>query len=322
VQFRQLFENVLFRKFQGKTHQFPTQFIKEKEKHNLTLESMKDLPNELLQRISQLYCTENNTGHVLALVSKQWYINSRKAALQTVALHRAKQIVAFSEMISMLSPQACVEFQPRHLFVYYPDPNSEYDYTDSDDDDDYKDNEDEDHTDTTSISEDDSGTSTSSRDSDYEFLDPGEPDQFREEVTELGSELSVELASPTFDPDHYQYQLAVKSRPLVIEAFSHILSSASSSLIILSVYWTSDSGPPLEELLPPLPRLQELYLRLPYTGEWTSGEFISSPPRDLLPQLRSLRLEGPIMYTKSSVGEAIGQIAPRLIQLKIPLEWL
>ena len=283
-----------------------------------------DLPNELLQRISHLCCTDDGAaGCVLSLVSKRWYINSRNAALQTVALRQAKQIVAFSKMIDMLSPQARTEFKLKQLFVHCP--NSDYDYTDSEDDENYEDREDdEDDVGATTISGDegseyDSGASTSSRDSDYEFLDLGEPDQFREEVIELQLERSVELTSPTFD--HYQYRLVVDPSPSVVfEAFSHILSSASSSLVILSVHWASKYGLLLADLLPPLPHLQELHLGLHFIGKWTSNEPALPPPRDLLPQLRRLHFLGPVTYT--NLGGTMDELAPYLIQLRIPSQWV
>jgi len=169
-----------------------------------------DLPNELMQRISHLCCTDEATGRVLALVSKRWYINSRKAALQTVALRRAKHIVAFRKMINLLTPQARKEFKLKQLFIHCPGPD--YDCTNSDNDEDYKDSEDdEDHADATTIledegTEDDSGMSTGSHDSDYEgFLKPAERLQLRKEPIKLRSEPSVGLASPAFD--NHQYQL-------------------------------------------------------------------------------------------------------------------
>lgn len=100
------------------------------------------------------------------------------------------------------------------------------------------------------------------------------------------------------------------------EAFRDILNQVSSSLLVLSVFWNSKVAVFLEDLLVPLPRLEELHVHRRFVDRRFHPQAIRPP---LFSNLLRLHLAGRYSEEGSiSFNDFLGQIAPRLTHLYMP----
>lgn len=100
------------------------------------------------------------------------------------------------------------------------------------------------------------------------------------------------------------------------EAFRDILNQVSSSLLVLSVYWNSKVAVLLEELLVPLPRLEELHIHRRFVDTRPHPQTIRPP---MFSNLLRLHIAGQYSEEGSiSFNDFLGQAAPRLTHLFVP----
>ena len=99
----------------------------------------------------------------------------------------------------------------------------------------------------------------------------------------------------------------------VLQAFHAILNETSSTLQILSVYWTSFKPLRIHELLPPLPCLEELHI-----NQFSSlGDICEDPPVTVLfPRLLFLYTSDGTPRKLSFLADEIARIAPNLTHLR------
>jgi len=107
-----------------------------------------------------------------------------------------------------------------------------------------------------------------------------------------------------------------------IEAFRDILQEASSSLLILSVNWTSFGSLIIEELLTPLPNLVELHLCRTFTSEDRIFPSTEDAAPTLFPRLRRLHIFGYLDYRRDSFGQDLERIAPSLTHIRMPNDYI
>ena len=113
----------------------------------------------------------------------------------------------------------------------------------------------------------------------------------------------------------------------VLQAFQAVLNEISSTLQLLSVYWTSFKPLQIHELLPPLPYLVELHINRSsslgediYEEDTDEEEDIDEKPPTtvLFPQLLSLYIAGDNPRKLSFSGE-LARIAPNLASLRFSM---
>ena len=222
-----------------------------------------ECPPEILHEIFALACTDTGlTGRSLSLVSKQFKEISRTFKYQSIAITRWRQLIAFAQTFTQLP-----DFQKKikYLFIHCPYPfldvednpriaserpsmyGMEHFEKDSnfgegawdldlDSDSDYV------------ISESDSESSSGSLDSDEDL-------ELFEEVQDLPAEGNTREDESEVLDENIQ---AVFDQ--AIQALHAILNETSSTLNILTLYFTSFKPLPIHDILPPLPFLDELHL--------------------------------------------------------------
>ena len=250
-----------------------------------------DLPNEMIQRISVFCCNdEGSAGRVLAQINHRWYINSRRAALQTISLRRGSHIIAFRDMINSLSPRARDEFRLINLFIQYPpgDKASEV------------------------------------KEDEYEgeyYLEGGglsDGDEPEIQVSAQSTEAAVGAPNPNEDEQDWE----------VRKALLETLEAARYTLKLLAIHWTSKAPCFLEDLFVHLPALEELYLHRAWTSERYAAIKTSSHVPPLFPVLFRLQYSGYVEERTASgsdskgifsnFGNIVKDIAPSLVQLRMP----
>ena len=279
---------------------------------------MQTCPSEIWHEIFTLACTDSGlTGRSLSLVSKRFHDISGPLKYQSIAITRWRQLIAFSQTFPQLpSHQKRIKF----LFIHCPYPfldvednprlatdleNTLDSSTDMEDSDlDY------------SISESDS-------DLDSEFdgpLDSDEESEVLEDIEHIQALRKGQLPSEDNTRDDHFEVLDYKIQA-VFDKASHalhaILNETSSTLNILTLYWTSFKPLQIHAIFSPLvlPFLDELHLyRCSVIEGPVHGDLSTTA---LLPRLRSLVLS--CDWNNDSLDHDIAIIAPNLTHLRFSL---
>ena len=283
---------------------------------------MDHLPLEIWDQIFALACLDTGqTGRSLSLVSRHFRDVSRLSQYQSVSLTRSKHILTFRQTLFHAPPKA-----RRIKYLYVCCPNVFLDVSDEEDSD-YV----ETPTTISSPSESTEGVHIGSDSSDEEYEEPS-----AEELQEvLDDSMAVRQSehSPLpqgsndnddsylhfwddFDEDMH------RAEEVVLEAFRDILREASSSLLILSVKWTSLRPLLIEALLLPLPNLFELHLCRDFTSQDRTNPETEDAAPTLFPRLRRLHILGYIDYRRDSFIQRLVRIAPSLTHIRIPKHYV
>jgi len=111
-----------------------------------------------------------------------------------------------------------------------------------------------------------------------------------------------------------------ESNALQHEALRDILNQVSSSLLVLSIFWNSKVAVFLEELLIPLPRLEELHIHRRFVDMRPHPQVIRSP---MLSNLRRLHIAGRYSEAESiPFDDFLARLAPRLTHLVVPIFYI
>jgi hypothetical protein len=279
-------------------------------------------PPEIWHEIFALACTDTgSTGRSLSLVSKQFHDISGPFKYQSLAITQCRQLIAFAPTFSQLP-----DFQKKikYLFIHFP-----YPFLDVEDDPklandslclqyferypSYNSRTDEEYQDSDSdyVTESDS-------ESDSEF-DSDEEQEVIEEEQYLRSVCEGSIPTEGNARDDESVILDDNIQVIfdqAIQALHAILNNTSSTLKILTLYWTSFRPLPVHDLLPPLPFLDELHLYRCFI----LSESLSGPLADdlsittLFPRLRLLFMSGDPCHRRLSTSLAI--IAPNLTHFR------
>ena len=283
---------------------------------------MDHLPPEIWEQISSFACIDSGqTGRSLSLVSRYIRDVSKLSQYQSVSLTRSKHILKFRQTLFHAPLKAR---RIKYLYVCCPDV-----FTD------VSDEEDSDYVETPTTISSPSGSDESmeigSDSSGKEYEGPLTAEELQEVLDD-----SMALRQPEHSPlpqesnDNDDWYLHLwddfdeeihNADNVFIEAFRDILREASSSLLILSVNWTSFRALVIEELLTPLPNLVELHL----CRAFTSGRIFSSTEDaapTLFPRLRRLHIFGYLDYRRDSFGQDLGRIAPSLTHIRMPNDYI
>ena len=280
---------------------------------------MDHFPPEIWEQIFIFACTDSGrTGVSLSLVSRYFRNVSSSYQYQSVSLTRSKHIPLFRNTLSRAPLKA-----RRIKYLYVCCPNVFLDVSDG---------EDSDYIETPMDISDSSGSNedkqagSDSSDEEYE----GSPTA--EELQEALEDSFALTKDPHFLPqgfDDSAYDLdpcvwddfdeGIRAADVpILEAFQDILQEASSSLLILSVHWTSCGPLRLDKLLLPLPNLVELHLCRTYHTEWDLEQETDETAPTSFPQLRRLYMFGYNDYWQDSYGQSLGKIAPRITHIRMP----
>ncbi|KAF8959605.1 hypothetical protein BDZ97DRAFT_1922780 [Flammula alnicola] len=277
---------------------------------------MQNCPAEIWTQIIAFACTDSGfTGRSISLVSRSFRTASRPFKYQSIALTRSKYIRAFRSIVSNLPPD---EKRVRYLYVQCP--NIFLDVSDDEADEDYDEN-----LATVSDESDQSMNSASgSNDSNYEGSLTGEEQQELLDdamsLTHIRSRSLSRGPAPEEDDGSAAFDREMQEGDaVVLDAFRALLDDISSSLLILSVNWSSFEPLLIEELLLPLPYLVELHLRRAFTSQDEMDPESDEPATVLFPLLRRLYISGYIDQRPDPFGRSIGKVAPVLTHLRMPI---
>jgi hypothetical protein len=252
---------------------------------------MDHVPPEIWEQIFIFACTDSGrTGLSLSLVSRYFHNVSRSYQYQSVSLTRSKHIPSFKNTLSHAPLEA------RGIkYLYVCCPNVFLDVSDG---------EDTDYVEKPMAISSSSGSDGSMH---VGSDSSGEEDEGLPTVEELQEVLDDSIAlseDPHFLPqgfnDNYpdlhvwdDFDEDVQAADVfILEAFRDILREVSSSLLILSVNWTSFRPLLLEELLFQLPNLVELHLCRTFTSEDEIDPETEDIAPTLFPRLRRLHIFG------------------------------
>jgi hypothetical protein len=301
-------------------------------------------PTEIWHEIFALACTDTGlTGRSLSLVSKQFNDISGPFKYQSLAITRWRQLVAFAEIFPQL-PDSHKKI--RYLFIHSP-----YPFMDVEDNPRIAGERPSLDTEACEIFEKDLSDIyrelfDSDSDSDYLVDDESESevDSLGEEqmVSESDSESDSELGSLDHQEeekeilDDVRYLRAVRMGSVpnegrtredesdvldssiqavfdkAIQALHAILNETSSTLNILTLYWTSFKPLPIHKILPPLPFLDELHLFRCSIVEVTNYD--DSSTTVLFPRLRLFFMSGDRHHRTLSCNKSI--ITPNITHFR------
>ena len=265
-------------------------------------------PPEIWHEIFALACTDTgSTGRSLSLVSKHFHDISGPFKYQSLAITQCRQLIAFARTFSQLP-----DFQKKikYLFIHFPypfldvedDPKLANDSLCSCTDEEYQDS------DSDYFTESDS-------ESDSEF-DSDEEQDVLEDEQYLRSVREGSIPTEGNTRDHESVILDDNIQVVfdqAIEALHAILNNTSSTMKILTLYWTSFRPLPVHDILPPLPFLDELHLfRCSVLGSVSVADNLSTTT--LFPRLRLLFMSGDRSHRNLSTSVAI--IAPNLTHFR------
>ena len=281
---------------------------------------MDHFPLEIWDQIFAFACIDSaQTGRSLSLVSRYIRDVSRLSQYQSVSLTKSKHILIFRQTL-LHAPLKARRIKYLHVCC----PNVFLDVSDE---------EDSDYVETPMTISSPSGSNESTQNGSDSSSEEYEGPPTAEELQEVFDE-SMALVRPEHcplpqgsndDDDWYLHfwddfdEDIHNADKVVLEAFRDILREASSSLLILSVNWSSYRPLLIEALLLPLPNLVELHLRRTFTSE---GD-ISVPRTEdavptLFPRLRRLHIFGYLDNRRDSFGQSLGRIAPSLTHIRMP----
>ena len=287
-------------------------------------------PTEIWHKIFALACTDTGiTGQSLSLVSKHFHIISQLFKYQSITITQWRQLIAFAQTFSqllddqkrikylyiqcpypflhvednprLLNERSCSENWPRDASLDGGDCYSEEEDSDSDSD--------------CLASESDSDL-----DSDLESdLDGSVTSDEKREIFEDAKYLravgkdSLPVEGSTRDDNSNILDDNIQAVfDQTIQALHAILNETSSTLNILTLYWTSFRPLPIHHILPPLPFLDELHLfRCCIVAE---DVYDDGSTTTLFPRLRLLFISGD-RYNRS-LSRSIATIAPNLTHLR------
>ena len=276
-------------------------------------------PTEIWHEIFALACTDGGlTGRSLSLVSKHFHDISGPLKYQSVAITRWGQLIAFSQTFSQLPT---IQKRIKYLFVHCP-----YPFLDVEDDPRLADpNADED----SDFEDSKLDYSTSESDSDLGSEFDGSIDSDKElEILgdiECIQALSKGVPPPEDNTRDSQSEALDHKIQAVFDKATHalhaILNETSSTLNILSLYWTSFRPLQIHAILSrvTLSSLDELHL---YRCSVVGGPVQADPPTTtLLPRLRLLVMSGDC-NSEPLERDIAAMIAPNLTHLRLPLDRL
>ena len=246
-------------------------------------------PPEIWHEIFALACTDTGlTGRSLSLVSKQFHDISGPFKYQSLAITRWRQLIAFAQIFPQLPD---IQKKIIYLFIHCPYPfldvednpriaserprldaleyfeedrrdnSREPSDSDFDSDSDYEmDSESNSASEEQMVSESESDTNESDRE--FNEIDQDEEQEVLEDVQYLQGVRKGSLPTEgktREDKLDYDIQAVFDE---AIRALHAILNETSSTLKILTLYWTSFKPLPIHKILPPLPFLDELHLFL------------------------------------------------------------
>ncbi|KAJ3509310.1 hypothetical protein NMY22_g16342 [Coprinellus aureogranulatus] len=284
---------------------------------------MDRLPAELWMYICSLACTDGGrTGRSLALVSRCINALSKPCRLQYLSLTTPRQIHLLADLLES-SGYTCSPV--KSLFICCSDLSLDYD---NDDDSDYCDG-------VSSTSSDpegeelegwrmdvssDSGNDES--DDDGRALSAEELSQLTQELTELTAEdedddtamdLNEGAPSGRLRRSSSLLDLAThKKDEEALDDLFRLLTIVSPTLTILSIHWTSLEGYLLEDMVPPLPNLQEFCIFRSITGEDEVEPQTNEAAPNLFPTLRRLHLGGYVDERPGSYFKYVSELTPSL----------
>lgn len=273
-------------------------------------------PPEIWEQIFIVACTDSGrTGLSLSLVSRYFRNVSRSCQYQSVSLTRSKHIPLFRRTLSHAPLEAR---RIKYLYVCCPDVFL-----------DVSDKEDSDYVASPMAISGSSGSSKSmqfgSDSSGEEYEGSPTAEEFGEALDEsIALRVSYDPPSPPQGPDvdmHVWDDLDEDIQTadvFILEALHDILREASSSLLILSVNWTSFRPLLLEELLFPLPNLVELHLCRNFTSQDEINPETEDTTPTLFPRLERLHIFGYADQRPDSFGQSLGRIAPSLTHIRMP----
>jgi len=299
---------------------------------------MRVIPTEIWHKIFMLACTDDGyTGRSLSLVSTKFHDVSAPFKYQSLVITHWSRIVAFSQMFCQLPDH---QKKIKYLFVHNPyilhaaEGNSrlsdasrireEGQSEEEDDDDEY-----DDERSWATVSSFGEGQSEENDDdheqSDDEFEDDLEGYLDSREVKELSKDAVYLCAvrdgllprdGNTRDDVHRDAELQAFFNN-ILQAFRAILNETSSTLTILAVHWTSFTSMQMQELLPPLPRLEELHINCSFTASPTTLTILhQDPPTTVFfPRLQFLYILGLNQHN-------VANIAPELTHIRLSMHHL
>ncbi|KAH6917832.1 hypothetical protein BKA70DRAFT_1366359 [Coprinopsis sp. MPI-PUGE-AT-0042] len=283
------------------------------------------LPPELWSQIFSLSCVDDGiTGRSLSSVSHQFRRLSSRYRYQSLALITARHIIHFSTLISQLEKS---DKRVLYLFIHYPHPS--LDASEDVDDPDF-------------VMDSWSSSSSSSHlgleghtSAQLQSIDTEEAmnceEEFigAEEQTQLLAEAtayleSLEHSEADDDDDDMDEPTEIRHREMdeadeaVASALYALLQNVGDTLKILSLVWTSLQPRLIEELLPPLPTLLELYISREYTEAGAMEPTTDDPVHCLFPSIQYLRIAGYVEKRPEAFAAVLAALAPRLTYLRIP----
>lgn len=285
---------------------------------------MDRLPAELWMHICSLACTDGGrTGRSLSLVSRRFHELSNPYILQCLALSTPRHIRLLADMLES------TEYTGpgvKSLFIHCPDLSLDYD----DDDGDYID--------------DGSPMSSDSESDDSEWsemdisldLDDGESycdrtlppeEQFKpvqlEELADITAEsdahdLAMDIGGATSHPTLSSLldQSTIARDEEALSNLFRLLSIVSPTLTLLSLHWTSLEGYLLEDMIPPLPHLQEFCVIRFMTGDDEVEPQTVEPAPLLFPALQRLHIGGYVDERPGSYFRYVSELTPSLSELR------
>jgi hypothetical protein len=278
---------------------------------------MEKCPIEIWQEIFAIACTDAGlTGRSLSLVSKHFNDISGPLKYQSIAITRWRQLFAFSQTFSQLP-----DFQKKikYLFIHCP-----YPFMDVEDDPRLADPFDSDEEDSDSdyaISESDSELDSEfdgSLDSDEE-LEVVEDNEYLQAIKKGSQPPEGSTRDDHSEEQDYKIQAVFDK---AAHALHTILNETSSTLNILTLYWTSFRPIQIRAILSGLvlPFLDELHLFRCCNSYGILGEPIHVDPSTtaLLPRLRLLVASSD--WKCNPLDRDISVIAPNLTHLRFTYE--
>ena len=288
---------------------------------------MDQLPAELWIYICSLACTDGGrTGRSLSLVSRGFNKFSKPYTLQCLALTTPKQVRLLADILERPGLQGGV----KSLFISCPDLSQDGD----DDDSDYVDVGSDYKTESTSSfnSEEKSleaegmdvgGDTDDGEGGDYPPLYLAERAKIAQEpidATTQGSEGGSPMStddSPSHLAQLSELDEAIRKKDEeAVDNLFRLLKLVSATLLILSVHWTSMESYLIEEMIPPLPNLQELCIYRAFTGEDEVEPQTEEPTPLLFSSLKRLHFGGYADERPGSFSQYLSGLAPFLTELR------
>ena len=265
-------------------------------------------PSEIWHGIFALACTDTGlTGRSLSLVSRQFHDISEPLKYQSIAITRWRQLIAFSQIYPQL-PE--LQKTIKYLFIHCP-----YPFLDAEDDPSLAESSSD-----AEILDSDYAISESDSDLDSEFDGSLDSDENREVLEDINyfEALSSGFLPPENTRDDHSKDLKIQAFfDKATYAMHAILNEASSTLNILTLYWTSFRPLQIRAILSGvvLPFLDELHL---YRCSVADSPIHLDPSNTaLLPRLRYLFVAGDWKNKRLDSDTII--IAPNLTHLRFTL---